>query len=61
MVIERFRRLAYRCMRLADTCRDEEEAARLRLLAGDYLDKAAAFEPPPSQQQQQIQPDKKNR
>jgi hypothetical protein len=56
-----FRKLAFRTLRLAELTDDADEAAKLRLTAADYLDKAATA-PGPSgvrqqqQQQQQQQP-----
>jgi hypothetical protein len=40
MDLSMFRRLAARAMRLADAIGDPDEAARLRMMAADYLDKA---------------------
>lgn len=48
------RRLAGRCLRLAEVCNDDEEAARLRLLAKDYSEQAAAMESQPQSHQTKI-------
>jgi hypothetical protein len=57
-----FRKLAFRALRLAELVDDADEAAKLRLAAADYLEKAGAagatFQ---QQQQQQVQDDKPHR
>ena len=52
------RQRAARAMRLAETCGDEQLAAKLRVLAANSLEQADAMSSAPAtQQQQQIQPD----
>jgi hypothetical protein len=56
MVIEHFKKLAYRYLRLADATANDAEAARLKLLAADYLERGQNAGSGTTQQQQQIQP-----
>jgi hypothetical protein len=56
MFVDEFKRLAFRYLRLAESSSDENEAARLRLLAADYWEKSQDRNVPT--QQQQIQPER---
>jgi hypothetical protein len=51
MDINAIRKLALRALRLADVTGDPQEAAKLRLQAADYLEKAEQQPLPPEQAQ----------
>jgi hypothetical protein len=63
---EEYRRKAQHFLNLAQTCHDPQVAARLRVIAADYFDRAGPIgsKAPVLQQQhqpqQQVQPDKDN-